>query len=661
MNKIKVLPERLVHKIAAGEVVERPFSVVKELIENSIDAYASQILVEIVDGGKKSIRVADDGTGMTSDDALLSLSNHATSKLTSDEDLFAIDSLGFRGEAIPSIASIAKFSMKTKVEGDSLGTIVEVLNDKKPVVGSVNTSKGTTIQIDDLFYNIPARKKFLKASATEYSHILDYIVQVALCYHTVHFTLKHNHKLIHNFPSAKDRKLRISQVFGFDLSKQLIEVNFSNDELSFKGYIGSPQTVRGNMKAQHFFVNGRAIKDQAITHAVNSAYETIVPKGQYPIIILFIQIAHDLIDVNVHPAKREIRFVNKGMVHDCIYSTLREALRKASWADKPSVSDSNGGRSISIHIPTRNSKYEGADLNNKCAGLNKKSTNSNNMNTSAKNIALNQSNKNNQRFNLASNKGDYDRPIVKYGKKIPSPAKLKIKSEQLIESEQLVKEDQSPISTVKEDILLESTDLVDSADNITNDLANIRMIGQYAECYMLFEQKGELFIIDQHALHERIRYESMMKQYRDGNIERQALLFPEVIDLMPGELELITSFQEKIMQLGFEIEPFGGNSIVVKSVPQILSSSDIKTLFEKLVGELKDIDTTGHFEEYVSKTVATIACHSSVRSGEILTKAQVAKLLSDLSTSSYFATCPHGRNVMKSFSLKDIKKMFDRS
>ncbi len=612
MSIIQVLPENLVNKIAAGEVVERPYSVVKELVENSIDAYASKITIEIEDGGKERISITDDGLGMGPEDAKISLTNHATSKLIDADDLFSIETLGFRGEAIPSIASISKFVMKTRREEDSLGTEIIAHGNENHQISEVNLPKGTTIVVDDLFYNIPARKKFLKSTNTEFSHILEYITRMALCYPAIHFHLKHNQKLIHNFPSVKDIGQRLQQVFGFKKAEQMTPISFHDEDLDISGYIGSPELTRANMKWQYLYVNGRSVKDISLAHSVNSAYQTYVPKGQYPFFILFIQVKPDLVDVNVHPAKREVRFSQKEAIYSCIFDLVRTKLREVA------------ARSIEID-------------------------NSIQLKTEPSGIS----------YGVSSGKPINHRPAKEdsnsgFSFQLPSsPTRREFNPVSTSANNRAAQPMPSPYKTPDESAPSEGLFQEESK-------VHFKIIGQFAECYLLLEQEGRLLVIDQHALHERLRYEKLMEQYRAGQIERQSLMFPEVMDFTADEKLVLEAWIEKINNLGFEVEPFGGNSFAIKAIPQVLTNGRARELIEEILGQISELEVISEIEEQISHIIATVSCHSSVRGGEGLTHAQIEALLGEAQHSNYYATCPHGRNVVKVFSLNDVKKMFDR-
>lgn len=635
MQRIQILPDLLVKKIAAGEVVERPFSVVKELVENSIDAYSSKIGVDIEEGGRKRICVTDDGVGMGKEDCVLSLSNHATSKINDADDLFSIETLGFRGEAIPSISSVSRFSIKSRTEDEELGTYLEVTDGNDYEIKAVNTPKGTEIIVKELFFNIPARQKFLKTANTEFAHIMDYLTRMALCYPAIHFSLNHNGKLIYNYPSAKNRKMRVAQVFGFDKANSFIEVAYSDDFLTLSGFVGSAELARANMKSQFLFVNGRSVRDATISHAANAAFETMIPKGQFPTLVLFLEISPDLVDVNVHPAKREVRFVDKNSIYSSVYGMIREKLRREKgeveqWRVKfGGSSDSHQSLSVQSVVPRKAQILESQGLKN-----------------------IRSDNKaNSLRGSLSQNKlfsGAYFPSAIN-----SSLANNAVPSKQNPNLREMLgkSDDDKIVASVGGDL---------GTEVVPVQVADVRYIGQFSSCYLLFEYDGQLSIVDQHALHERMKYEDMMGQYRSGKIEMQQLIFPDIVDVPPGDKEFLEEWRGSLLSLGFDFESYSGNSIAVKAVPQVLSKVNSRLLFDNILQEIKEIGIIANFEGRVSDIIARLACHRSVRSGEKLSDSQVTVLINKMRSSDYFSTCPHGRNVLKSFSLNDVKRMFDR-
>ncbi len=565
MGLIKILPEILINKIAAGEVVERPASVVKELVENSIDAGADEIVVDILHGGKKLIRVADNGAGMSKDDAILSFERHATSKIYEEGDLYRINTMGFRGEALPSIASVSRVLMVTSENGSSSGTGIEIEGGKVLNISETGPSKGTVIEVRDLFFNTPARLAFLKGTNTELSHIVGAVESAALGHPEISFFLKHNRKEILSLTKARDFIERIHQIYGRELVESLMEVKSGLllkdiNGITFSGYISNPPYSRPDRGMQAIFINRRPIRNQVISHAISEGFQSMIMKDRYPAVFLFFEIDTKEVDVNVHPAKREVRFRNSSMIHNIVAGAIKETL---------------SGR-------TPEETYE----------------------------------------------GEREKII---------PEGVKEALERYMERSEASLEERRQVGL---DILLEPK------SPVRNALHAFRS-------YIISVSEDGITIIDQHAAHERILYESL----RGDKIEIQGLLVPVTIELSSRESLILKEKLDTLKGIGIEIEEFGDNTFIIRSIPAILKDADHRSLVLSIIGDLEEkIPKIDELE----RIRTLMACHGAVRANQSLTSEEMASLIEELEKTELPHTCPHGRPTTIRFTLSDLEKLFKR-
>ena len=595
MKIIRRLPEIIANKIAAGEVVERPVSVVKELLENAIDAKSTRIRIDIEKGGAQLIRLSDNGTGMHRENALLSLERHATSKITSDSDLFEIKTLGFRGEALPSIAAISKLVMVTRPHDCDIGTQIQVEGGKVLQVSDAGAPSGTYISVNDLFFNTPARKKYLKSNRTEIAHIIDYLSNVAVGFPSIHFKLFHNSKAVKNWPQTKKISDRIASVMGDDLYKNLNPVGYKNEHVAIKGYVASPETSRKS-SSHVIFVNGRVVSDRFIQHAIMEGYRGKLLKGHYPIVVLFLTVPFEDVDVNVHPAKLTVRFVNQGSIYQAIVKTVQDGLVKSNrgpWQSKATPEPSQ-----------ENEKSENKHI---------------------------------------SEKHIYDVPDhvqnVKQNK---------------------VEEEFFPVSyTAQPELISQSSENEIRADNRIN-YGNMQILGQIQKTYIICENNQSMFLIDQHAAHERIVYERLKQALSSQKLPVQRLLIPETIEMTYQQAIIFENLIIDLQKIGFEIEPFGQNTFVIKAVPDILTGKDIKSLIHEIAESLPDIKNTAPVEQAIDECLMLMACHSAIRAGQTLKIIEISELLKSLDQCEHPSQCPHGRPTCVQWERTEIEKKFKR-
>ncbi len=635
MSHIKILPEILSNKIAAGEVVERPASVVKELIENSLDAESKKIIIEVENGGRSIIRVSDNGTGMNHDDALLSIERYATSKIFTDRDLFSINTLGFRGEALPSIASVSKFSLVTRDGFSDVGTKIHVEGGRIKKVEQIGAPVGSMITIKQLFYNTPARRKFLKTVNTEMGHIADTVAATALSRSDVHFTLYHNSKMVSNRLPTSDPVDRAADVLGKDIRADLYPLNFKDGNISIYGRIASPRVTRSTFRGVYIYVNGRVVRDRVIRHALMEGYAQRLMKSSFPVAVLFINVPFDQVDVNVHPTKNEVRFVRQKEVHDLVKRAVTETLRQAdrtAWGprksqdsngvqEQPQVAEESaddrrtGGRSAPCH-----GVAEGEDGSLEDKGV----------------FHSNQQQRTSIQHPVSSN----EHPATSNEHPASSIPQLETRNPKP-ETRNPQLEIQTPIWEKKR-------------------FADLRIVGQLHNTYILCESKDELFLIDQHAAHERIVFEQLKKRSKGLKTAAQRLLIPETIDMGYLEAEMLSSLMPEFEKLGLEIEHFGGNTFVVKSVPGILSGRQVKPLIMEIVEKMIKTGFAPGLEKAMDEFLILMACHSAIRANQSLTDVQIKGLLDQLENCENPSHCPHGRPTWIKWTIKDLEKSFGR-
>ena len=606
-SRVIILSDDLANQIAAGEVIERPMSVIKELVENSIDAKATRILVEVEQGGKKLIRVSDNGLGMSPEDARLSFSRHATSKISSSSDLAKIVSLGFRGEALPSIASVSKINMTTSNNELHGGTQIVLEGGKLAQEKEIACQHGTTIEASQLYYNTPARKKFLKGDSTESSHITQIVTQHALAYPQIHFTLINNgRKVIDTLPT--DQNLyRIAELFGPELTKELVQVNAQAGLYRLTGFISSPVYTRSSRSAQYFYVNSRFVRDKVILHSTQHGYSHLLPKGQHPASFLFLSMDPKLYDVNVHPAKAEVRFAFQQEVHSFVSSSIREAL--------------SGNKKLSSSI-----KHHFENVNNLSCSPDKSNAvgESKTSRILKKHIPGNPS----SRFELF-----YQSPPQH------SP-ELNVNTLSLPPQVEVFHKKPTPVS-----------DLIYS---------EFEPLGQLDRSFILMQGKLGILVVDQHIAHERVLYERFSKAAKSKKLEVQKLLFPLTLEFSPGETELLILYQSRLIELGLELEPFGKNEFLLRSVPAILKNNDLPEIMREIVDMLPTQSHEDVLNEKFEEILVMMSCRNAIKVNMTLNLDQIKKLIFDLEETEMPYTCPHGRPIALLYDMDSILKKFLR-
>jgi len=665
MGRIRILSDLVANKIAAGEVVERPASVVKELLENSLDAGATEFRLDIEAGGRRLIRLADDGCGMMRDDALLAFERHATSKLSDVKDLLSIATLGFRGEALPSIASVSRLLLETRSNDEQTGTAVEIAGGKILRVDDAAFARGTTITVRDLFFNVPARKKFLRSEQTEIAHIASLITHYSLAHPANSFALRHNNSELLGVTPVSTLRERVFQVFGGLMLEELIDLGDQNRDLKIpfesvpadipdrgvlpdmisrrfrlRGFVSGPQVQKMNRNSIYLFVNGRLIRDRLLLHAISSAYHNLMPPACYPFALLFLDCDLEEVDVNVHPSKTEVRFRHGSLVHDFVRDTIREIL----MAQRP-VSRIAAPAPPQIGAALPYSEFTERIIANQEA---------NDVGTSFANFA-----------NLAPNMPDSS-AMPEFGLRRPASPAPRFDFSDAPFPPQTSERQSAAIRLAAPDThgtIFPNTSFPDAylpEPESLDALKDLHPLGQIHDSFIIAAGRDGLWIIDQHVAHERILFEQVLTARSKGGVESQHLLVPHVIGLSAAQQIEYARIAEELNALGFETEPFGNRTIAVKSAPAGVGASDIdKVLFEIL--EIAEREFRGaSLDDLRRAMAASIACRAAIKINMHLDPAKIDWLLRALAATSCPMSCPHGRPIALRYATRDILKSFHR-
>lgn len=657
MNKIRVLPDNLANQIAAGEVVERPASVVKELIENAIDAGAGRIAVEIELGGRRLIRVSDDGVGMLRDDAILAFERHATSKIKTLEDLAAIGTLGFRGEALASIASVSKTELITKTDSSIAATRVVIEGGRLVDVKDAARDTGTTIAIRDLFFNTPARRKFMRSEATENYHLTQIVTHYALAHPEIAFLLTNNGRESLNAAPAKDLRERAFQIFGGGLLDSLLPVAGGREYVAtVSGYVSAPRERRTSRDQQYFFVNKRFVRDKTIAGGVLEGYRSVLPHGVYPVAFLFIDLPLDEVDVNVHPSKTEVRFRRTEAVRDAVAEAVRSALSSAGVVGEPDVAENEPVRSYAETLPAvaqEVSVQEPIDFSPDPVPLNE------DFDRNLANVAL-------------------ERETAEVAAKSPTilpseqPSKLDL-FDRAFEDQMLVNAAAAsehhaavPSSASTVDLpelppLNSATHLAKPADPESLSYSKIQPLGQLRESFIIAVDDEGILLIDQHVAHERILFDKFRRSEAERQMESQNLLLPETLDLSPAQAEAFSVIESDLALFGFSTMRLSGRTVAIKSVPTDLPPSEARNLFAELLDAVDSEKRRGAKTPLRDDIAASLACRAAVKINMKLTPEKMRWLIDKLVLTTSPTTCPHGRPVILRLSMKDIERGFHRT
>lgn len=655
MKRINLLDDNTANKIAAGEVVERPSSVVKELVENSIDAGAKNITIEIIEGGCNLIKIIDDGDGIHPDDIKKAFLPHATSKIKNVEDIFSINTLGFRGEALASIASVSKVNLKTKISDNEFGREIYIEGGEILKETDCGTNNGTAIEVKDLFFNIPARKKFLKSFTREGSIITDIINRIAISNPDISFKLFNNGKKVVNTFGNGNVKDVLRAIYGKKISDNLINFKNDRDFISVDGFIGKEEIARGSRNNQSIFVNGRYIKNKTLVAAVENAFKSFSTVNKFPFFVLFINVYPEYVDVNIHPTKAEIKFKDDRAIFKCVFDAVHKALKEDVFNEFKLPEET-------IANSTRVENFE-MDLN-----------------VNDDNIKFNSFEKNEK---LNRDSLDYSVAITEQKEELNKLKEKLINKDLPIHSlnddnmniEYSYDTNHSSIETNdnSSDILYEkyeyskpnvSIDVnTDTESSITVEriakFPPLRIIGQFNKTYIIGEFNETLYLIDQHAAHEKILFEKYTNSIKNGSIVIQPLLVPTIIELTVDELAFYEENSTVFSEAGFKIDYFGGNSLALKEVPYFLGKLDSKSLFLSIIDDLKSLGSGKTIDIKYNK-IATMACKAAVKGNDFLNEREMIKLIEDLRFIEDPFHCPHGRPTIIKFTNFELEKKFRR-
>ena len=651
MGRIRVLSDQVANQIAAGEVVERPASVVKELLENSLDAGATRIRVEVEGGGRKLIRIVDNGHGMVRDDALLAFERHATSKLHTSDDLLSIRTLGFRGEALPSIASVSRLTLETRATpgpgepAEEAGTQVEIAGGNILRVEDSGAPAGTTIAIRDLFYNTPARRKFLKSEQTELAHIAALVTHYALAHADRHFELHSATQALLIAPAVKSTGDRLFQIFGRDTAGMMLsttaEMEFERagipepppwkreaayaapdpGKLRLSGFVSKPELQKLNRNSVYVFVNKRLVRDRLVLHALSEAYRNVIPPTSFPVVLLFLEMPPEEVDVNVHPAKTEVRFRQPAFVHDFIRDSVRTTLMNArpaanfaaalTAAPRASasllldVSPMPGGPDQPVFSPRPVPESEAGPLD-----------------------------------------GDAESFSLRGPMQPPVPERLEFSDTTIPVGYEAATE----VQGVEEEV----------GTATLNSLATLKPVGQLRDSFILATNEEGLWIIDQHVAHERVLFEKILREREVEKVQRQRLLMPVLVDLLPAQMISFAEIARELELNGFEAEPFGPRTLAIKAAPVGLEGRELERMLEEVLAVPDRERQAENAEARRRRIAASIACHAAIKVNMPLEPSKIEWLLGELAKTEHPTSCPHGRPIALRYSHKDIQRAFQR-
>jgi len=628
MPTIRQLSTSVINKIAAGEVIERPASVVKELLENSLDAGSTRVDIVVEKGGAESIRITDNGCGISADQLSLAVASHATSKITDADDLFRVETLGFRGEALASIAEVSRLTLRSRPGHCEAGAELEIVGGKAEPIRPVGCPQGTSIEVRQLFFNTPVRHKFMRTTQTEMGHITEAVTRLALASPQVHFTLTHGGRLVHDLPPVADLRDRVTVLFGQELAESLIEIDSSEAEgndndggkIRLHGLVANPTQSRGNNRMQYLFLNGRFIRDRSLQHALGEAYRGLLLTGRYPISFLHLQISPSLVDVNVHPTKMEVRFQEGGRIYSQLLGSLRQKFLTTDLVARGNVpgptSEITAANEVAASTPATSELFDWAKHQLKPAGSDSQI--------------------------VPESRVPEFRPFSTSGSP-QGPASSAV-----------------PASNVREGNLAEQAFRVDMPGELVPSPHGPQAALQIHNRYLVIENEEGLEVIDQHALHERILYEQLREKVLSGALERQRLLVPEPVDLASNEAAAILENRELLAQLGVEVEPFGGETVLVSAYPAMLASFSpaevVRGLAEQLQTEGKKVEVRDLLDELMHM----MSCKAAVKYGDSLTTEEVTALLAQRHMAQDHHHCPHGRPTALVFTREQLDRQFKR-
>ncbi len=686
MGRIRVLSDQVANQIAAGEVVERPASVVKELLENAVDAGATRIRIDIEGGGRKLIRIADNGCGMGRDDAMLAFERHATSKLRSADDLLQISTLGFRGEALPSIASVARVEMDTRSAEDQTGTHLTISGGSLQRVEEAGLPVGTTIAVKDLFFNTPARRKFLKSESTELSHVAALVTHYALAHPEKHFELHTATHALLVASSVRDAAERLFQIFGEDVAREMLptaaEIDFAHASLPepppwrrdadyekpdpgllrLRGFVSKPELQRLNRGSIYVFVNGRQVRDRLILHALTEAYRNILPPTSFPVVLLFLEMPPAEVDVNVHPAKTEVRFRQSSFVHDFVRDAVRRTVLKARPA--ASFGFAVGSQPVTPRAGDNLlNELSALDLEPVVHGPGPGSDGPWSEHQVREAIAQDRERSTPGAGSEPVSEDEAERFALREQRLPPVPGRLAFSDAPPAAPDFTRPVDAvaagAPPQPVRQATAMQA-DRIDETANL-HSLQSLRPLGQIQNSFIIAVNEEGMWIIDQHVAHERILFEKVMRERQVERVQRQRLLMPLLVDLLPAQMVQFARMAAELERNGFEAEPFGPRTLAVKAAPVGLEGAELELAIAELLQLEEDAAQADNMEARRSRIAASIACHAAVKVNMPLETSKMQWLLDELGRTENPMACPHGRPIALRYSHREIQRAFGRT
>ncbi|MBH58428.1 MAG: DNA mismatch repair protein MutL [Planctomycetaceae bacterium] len=614
MARIAQLSTSIINKIAAGEVIERPASVVKELVENSVDAGATRIDVTVEEGGSSLIRVVDNGSGIDPDQIEMAVDSHATSKIRTADDLFSVSSMGFRGEALASISEVSNIVIRSRTAEHDAGMVLEVNGGNRQTPEPIGCPVGTMIEIRNLFFNTPVRRKYLKTPQTEMGHITEAFTRIALVHPQIHFSLKHNDRMKHDLPAVNNWKDRIAHFYGRDLAEGLIWVKSQDEDVSLSGYVADPSFYRSNTRMQYLFLNNRHIRDRSLQHALGEAYRGLLLHGRYPIVFLKMDMPPEMVDVNVHPTKLEVRFQDGRRLYSQLLSTIRNKFLTTDLTAHVGQTQADTQQNTPASQPVEETRK--------------------------------------MDFRFAGSQANAE-SIGQVGTMLPDSFRRALDPQQLA-SGLMPEGDPQPADAPIDSSFSNPHDSSGSHSHTTLGI-------QIQNRYLVTEDERGMVVIDQHALHERILYEQLRKKTMEGSLETQRLLVPEPVTLTPAEAAAVLDNQEQLKRLGIEVEPFGGDTVLVSSYPAMLRRLKIEEMIRQLVDVLLSGKGSPDKRDVLDDLLAMMACKAAVKAGDPLTTEEIKSLLELQHLCQDSHHCPHGRPSALVFSRDELDKRFQRT
>jgi DNA mismatch repair protein MutL len=695
MGRIRILSDQVANQIAAGEVVDRPASVVKELLENALDAGASRIRVEVEAGGRKLIRIADDGCGMNRDDSLLAFERHATSKLRTTNDLLSIATLGFRGEALPSIASVARVTLETATGNASeTGTRLDIAGGNLLHVDDAALPRGTTLTVADLFFNTPARRKFLRAESTELAHVTALVTHYALVHPQKHFELVSATHTLVSAPPVQRTAERIYQIFGKDTLAQLLPMAAETPlqhaglpepppwkrdpeepardpgQLRLTGFYSKPELQKLNRNSIYIFVNKRLIRDRLLLHAITEAYRNVIPPTSFPVVLLFLEMPPEEVDVNVHPAKTEVRFRQQNLIHDFVRDSLRTALIKARPAAGFLAALDSAPLASPTLMPPSTSPIPGAPGGDLAAPPKLDSEPLVPGNTDAESFQLTSRQPSPTPIRLPFEPTQFRPGTFPDGNGFLDGSGMTTAAAALLQGELLqpaagcgTNHNDSAGSALSPRVATAQVEAEQAAQNL-NQLGSLKPVGQLRESFILAIGEDGLWIIDQHVAHERVLFEKILRRRSVEDVQRQRLLMPLLVELKPWQMVVFAQIADELERNGFEVEPFGPQTLAVKAAPVGLEGARLERMLTEVIEQSSPGTEQGSRNEDLSslktRIAASIACHSAIKINTPLDPARMEWLLLELAKTQHPTSCPHGRPIALLYSWKEIQRAFHR-